>query len=171
MSQHRPAHPPVHLAGAEPYELGDEIWQQSLPDAIRAEAEIIADYAGPNLLRLPGLADRPALRDRVVAEMTVAVRQAGDPYTAPDRVAYTLTHHTQLDLTVRQDTPDTMSPGSAPIVAEVLRFEDLPVGSSATRAAIVRWSDAGSWPRRPPTTCAARSADPAHGRMTRLTGG
>jgi hypothetical protein len=35
-----------------------------------------------------------------------------------------------------------MSPAiSAPIVEEVLRFEDLPVGSSATRTAIVRWSD------------------------------
>lgn len=35
-----------------------------------------------------------------------------------------------------------MSPSrSAPIVEEVLRFEDLPVGSSATRGAIVRCSD------------------------------
>jgi hypothetical protein len=29
----------------------------------------------------------------------------------------------------------------APTVEEVLRFEDLPVGSSATRAVFVRWSD------------------------------
>jgi hypothetical protein len=41
----------VHLAGAAPYQLGDEIWQQSLRDAIRAEAEIIAGYAGPDLRR------------------------------------------------------------------------------------------------------------------------
>jgi hypothetical protein len=35
-----------------------------------------------------------------------------------------------------------MSPSpSAPIVEEALRFEDLPGGSSATRAAIMRWSD------------------------------
>ena len=30
---------------------------------------------------------------------------------------------------------------AAPVVEEVLRFENLPVGSSATRRAIVRWSD------------------------------
>ena len=30
---------------------------------------------------------------------------------------------------------------STPFVEEVLRFEELPLGSSATRAAIVRWSD------------------------------
>jgi hypothetical protein len=35
-----------------------------------------------------------------------------------------------------------MSPAqSAPVVEEVLRFEDLPLDSSATRAAVVRWSD------------------------------
>ena len=32
-------------------EIGDEIWQQPLSDTIRAEAETIADYAGPGLLR------------------------------------------------------------------------------------------------------------------------
>jgi hypothetical protein len=32
-------------------------------------------------------------------------------------------------------------PKSVPVVEEVLRFEDLPLRSSATRAAIVRWSD------------------------------
>ena len=30
---------------------------------------------------------------------------------------------------------------SPPVIDAVLRFEDLPVGSSATRAAVVRWSD------------------------------
>jgi hypothetical protein len=29
----------------------------------------------------------------------------------------------------------------SPVVAEVLRFEDLPLGSAATRRAIARWSD------------------------------
>ncbi len=51
----------VHVPGAEPYALGDEIWQQSLPDAIRAEAEIIADHAGPDLLRMSSHATRRAL--------------------------------------------------------------------------------------------------------------
>ena len=80
----------VHLDGAEPYEIGDEIWQQPLSDAIRAEAETIADYAGPGLLPLPGRAGRVALRNHVLIEMTAALRQAGDTYTAPDGVVYTL---------------------------------------------------------------------------------
>ena len=29
----------------------------------------------------------------------------------------------------------------APVVEEVLRFEDLPIGSLGTRRAVVRWSD------------------------------
>jgi hypothetical protein len=132
----------AHLTGAEPYEIGDEIWQQSLRDAIHAEAEIIADYAGTDVLRLPGHAGRVALRERTIAEMTAALRHAGDAYTAPDGVAYMLTDQTQLDLPAREDTLARMSRvQTAPVVAEVLRFEDLPVGSSATRAALVRWSD------------------------------
>jgi hypothetical protein len=129
----------VHLAGAEAYELGDEIWQQSLAHAIRAEAETIADYAGPDLLHLAG---RVTLRDRVIAEMTAALQHAGDTYTAPDRIAYTLTHQPHLDLAAREDTLAPMVPAKpAPVVEEVLRFEDLPLGSSATGAAVVRWSD------------------------------
>jgi hypothetical protein len=86
----------VHLAGADPYQMGDELWQQSLPDAIRTEAEIIADHAGSDLLPMPSPAARVALRDRVVAEMTAALQQIGDTYTAPDGVAYALTGQTQL---------------------------------------------------------------------------
>ncbi len=33
------------------------------------------------------------------------------------------------------------SPAPSPIVEEVLRFEDLPLGSLGTRRAVVRWSD------------------------------
>lgn len=89
---------------------------------------------------MPSQATRPALRNLVTAEMTAALRQAGDTYTAPDGVAYTLAG--ELDLPTRQDTLACMSPASpAPIVEAVLRFEDLPVGSSATRGAFVRWSD------------------------------
>jgi hypothetical protein len=45
----------VHVLGATPYEIGDEIWQESLTltDAIRAEAEIIAAYADADLLESP----------------------------------------------------------------------------------------------------------------------
>jgi hypothetical protein len=117
-------------------------WQQSLSDAIRAEAETIADYAGSDLLRPPGPVGRTALRHRIVAEMTAALRQAGDTYTAPDGIAYTLTEQAELALPAREGTLASMSPASsAPVVEEVLRFEDLPLGSSGTRAAIVRWSD------------------------------
>ena len=91
MSDRNPLILQVHLAGADPYQLGDEIWQQSLDDAIRAEAEIVADHAGSDLLPSRGPAARVALRDRVVAEMTAALQQIGDTYTAPDGVAYTLT--------------------------------------------------------------------------------
>jgi hypothetical protein len=132
----------VRLAGAEPYELGDEIWQQSLSDAIRAEAEMIADYASPGLLQPPSRAGRVALRDRVIAEMTAALRQIGDTYTAPDSIAYTLTELAQLDLTAPEDMLTCIRPAkTAPVVEAVLRFEDLPVGSSGTRAAFLRWSD------------------------------
>jgi hypothetical protein len=30
---------------------------------------------------------------------------------------------------------------ASPVVTEVLRFEDLPIGASASRRAVVRWSD------------------------------
>jgi hypothetical protein len=142
MSHRNPLILQVHLAGAEPYALGDEIWQQSLSGAIRAEAETIADYAGPDLLRMPSQAARVALRDHVIVKMTAALRHPGDTSTAPDGVAYTLADEAHLDLPSREDTLAYMTPAqSAPIVEEVLRFEDLPVGSSATRAAVVRWSD------------------------------
>jgi hypothetical protein len=132
----------VHLDGAEPYEIGDEIWQQPLADAIRTEAKTIAEYAGPGLLPLPGRAGRDALRNHVLIEMTAALRQAGDTYTASDGVAYTLAAEAQLDLPASDDTLAPVGPAqTTPIVEEVLRFADLPLGSSATRAAVVRWSD------------------------------
>jgi hypothetical protein len=127
MSHGNPLILQVQLAGAEPYELGDEIWQQSLADAIRAEAETIADYADPDLLPLPGQAGRVAVRDRIVAEMTAALRHVGDTYTAPDGIAYTLTDQAQLDLPIREDTLAPMSSAkTASVVEEVLRFEDHP---------------------------------------------
>jgi hypothetical protein len=60
----------VHFPGASCYEIGDEIWQQPLEEAISAEAETIADYAGPELLPSPSQAQRAGLRDRIAAEMT-----------------------------------------------------------------------------------------------------
>ena len=43
----------VHVRGALPYDIGDEIWHGSLREAIKAEAETIAAYAGADLLGPP----------------------------------------------------------------------------------------------------------------------
>ena len=80
----------VHLDGAASYDVGDEIWQESLADAIHAEAETIAGYAGSDLLQSPDQAQRNALRDRIVGEMTAALVSVGDRYRAPDGVLYSL---------------------------------------------------------------------------------
>ena len=78
----------IHLHGASSYDVGDEIWQQPLADAIATEAETIAHYAPADLCRSLGRADHDALRDRTIAEMTAALQRAGDRYTAPDGVVY-----------------------------------------------------------------------------------
>jgi hypothetical protein len=80
----------VHLQGAPCYDVGDEVWQQSLAVAIAAEAETVADYATADILQSAALSDRDALRERIIAEMTAALQSAGDRYTAPDHVAYSL---------------------------------------------------------------------------------
>jgi hypothetical protein len=36
----------VHVPGAHPYDVSDEIWQEPLEDAIRVEAETIASPVG-----------------------------------------------------------------------------------------------------------------------------
>jgi len=61
------------VPGAIPYEIGDEIWQQSLADAMEAEAEAIADDAGADELEDSGEASRKQLRDEVIADMTAAL--------------------------------------------------------------------------------------------------
>src|SRR6202008_2634976 len=132
----------VQVPGAWPYEIGDEIWQQSLAEAIRAEAEIIADDASSHQPNAPVSAGRDALRDRVIAEMTAALRRPGDAYTAPDGVSYALTDQPAVD----PDPPDgrlaSREPAKPdPVVEQVLRFEALPVGSPGSRRAVVRWSD------------------------------
>lgn len=70
----------VHVPGAPSYEIGDEIWQESLADAIRAEAEIIAADGGADLLESPDQAHLDALRDRLIVNMTAALGQVGDQY-------------------------------------------------------------------------------------------
>jgi hypothetical protein len=127
---------------APSYVIGDEIWQVGLADAIAEEADTIANLAGVDLLEEPTDACRNALRIRVIQEMIDALVASGDTYTAPDGVAYTLTSQPESD---RRREPDTLDPVTDalpdPVVDEVLSFESLPVGSSADRRAIVRWSD------------------------------
>ena len=124
----------VHLEGAASHDVGDEIWQVALGDAIQAEAECIVYSAGSDLLE----SGHDQLRDRIVAEMSEALSQVGDTYRAPDGVLYSL-----IEATAVEDDDDTLTAVSsaAPVVEEVLRFEDLPVGSLGTRRAVVRWSD------------------------------
>jgi hypothetical protein len=132
----------VDLPGAPPREIGDEIWQVDLADAIAEEADAIAYAASAELLGEPTTACQDRLRDRVFAEMSVALLAAGDTYTAPDGTAYALVEQRQLDPGGTKDTLAPMTEAqTAPVVDEVVRFEDLPVGSSATRCVVVRWSD------------------------------
>jgi hypothetical protein len=121
------------LEGAASHDVGDEIWQVALSDAIQVEAECIVHSAGSDLLE----SGHNQLRDRIVAEMSEALSQVGDAYRAPDCVLYSLI---EPDAVQDGDTLTAVS-SAAPVVEEVLRFEDLPVGSLGTRRAVVRWSD------------------------------
>ena len=125
----------VHLEGVASHDVGDEIWQETLSDAIRAEAESIVYTAGPDLLAV----GHNQLRDRIVAEMSGALSDVGDTYRAPDGILYSLIEAVGIE----DDDDDRLTAVSsaAPVVEEVLRFEDLPVGSLGTRRAVVRWSD------------------------------
>ena len=132
----------VHLAGAASYDVGDEIWQEPLADALHAEAETIAGYAGSDLLESPDQAHRDALRDQIVDEMTCALVRVGDRYRAPDGVLYSLIEQAAPDPPRGDGRLSAMGTrASEPIVEQVLRFEDLPPGSAGTRRAVVRWSD------------------------------
>jgi hypothetical protein len=123
----------VHLQGAASYDVGDEIWQVALSDAIQAQAESIVYSAGSDLLD----SGPTQLRGRIIAEMSQALSRVGDTYRAPDRVLYSLIE----PAAVEDDDTLTAVSSSAPVVEEVLRFENLPVGSLGTRRAVVRWSD------------------------------
>ena len=70
--------------------------------------------------------------------MTSALVRVGDRYRAPDGVLYSLT------IADEAPEPVTIVPvptASAPTVQEVIRFEQLPIGSMASRRVLVRWSD------------------------------
>ena len=104
-----------------------------LSDAIRVEAGCIVYSAGSDMLE----SGQDPLRDRIFAEMSGALSKVGDTYRAPDGVLYSLIGS---DAVQDGDTLTAVS-SAAPVVEEVLRFEDLPVGSLGTRRAVVRWSD------------------------------
>lgn len=123
----------AHLQGAAAYDVGDEIWHLALSDAIRAEAECIVYSAGSDLVE----SGPTRLRDRIIAKMSEALSQVGDTYRAPDTVLYSLVESSAVE----DDDTLTAVSSAAPVVEEVLRFEDLPVGSLGTRRAIVRPSD------------------------------
>jgi hypothetical protein len=127
----------IHVPGAAPYHVGDEIWQQPLHDAIRAEAQTIADDVASDTPEFSDPASRDKLRAHVTAEMTRALVRIGDSYRAPDGVLYSL----QADAACEQPTTIPAVHHTAPTVAEVLRFENLPLDALASRRAIVRWSD------------------------------
>jgi hypothetical protein len=105
----------------------------ALSDAFQAEAECIVYSAGSDLLK----SGHNQLRDRIVAEMSEALSQVGDTYRAPDGVLYSLTEPSAI----AGNGTLTAVNSVAPVVDEVLRFEDLPIGSLGTRRAVVRWSD------------------------------
>lgn len=128
----------VHVEGAPQYDVGDEIWHQPLAGAIAAEAETIAGYAGSDLLERPDQQHRDALRDQIVAEMTAVLVDVGDEYRAPDGVRYSLVDEAAVDVGT---LIGVSSNGREPVVEEVMRVEDLPLGSAGSRRAIVRWSD------------------------------
>ncbi len=127
----------LHLLGALSYDIGNEIWHVALADAIRTEAEAVAEHATAELLQATGQTSREGLTAHVIAEMTAALKQVGDRYRAADGVPYALLAESEAET---GDTLRAMTPPK-PVVEEVLRFENLQLGSMATRRAVVRWSD------------------------------
>jgi hypothetical protein len=69
--------------------------------------------------------------------MSEALSQVGDTYRAPDGILYSLIEPSAVE----DDDTLTAVSSAAPVVEEVLRFEDRPVGSLGMRRAVVRWSD------------------------------
>jgi hypothetical protein len=128
----------IHVEGARHYDVGEEIWQQPLAEAITTEADTIAGYAGSDLLESPDQEHRDALRDQIIAEMTASLVDVGDEYRAPDGVQYSLVDETVVD---EGTLSAVISGGREPVVEELLRVEQLPLGSAGSRRAIVRWSD------------------------------
>jgi hypothetical protein len=116
--------------------VGDEIWHRPLSEVLAEQAEIVTDdIVGGRL----DYGERNALLEQVMAEMTEALVGVGDSYRAPDGVQYSLIDESAGLL----GGEDMLAPEGPvePFVVEVLGFEALPVGSTASRRVLVRWSD------------------------------
>jgi hypothetical protein len=121
--------------------VGPEIWHQPLAEVIREQAEHIADAATRQLPEAPDRLRHAALRVQTTVEMTAALQQVGDRYLAADGVLYSLCEEPALEPHPCGGSLDAVRSSTPPVVDEVLRFEDLPLGSSGSRRAVVRWSD------------------------------
>jgi hypothetical protein len=63
----------VHAQGASSYHVGDEVWDEALPDVLRLEAATVAVRPG----------GRDAFHEAIAHEMTAALARPGDNYRAP----------------------------------------------------------------------------------------
>jgi hypothetical protein len=74
--------------------------------------------------------------------MTAVLIRVRNASRSPTGSRTRLPHDPNDDLGPDEGSLDPVnSPAASPIVEEVLRFEDLPLGSAGTRRAVVRWSD------------------------------
>jgi len=132
----------VHVPGAPSYEIGDEIWQQPLDEAIRAEAQTIADHAGSDLLQSPDQAHRDQLREQIIAAMTNALVHVGDLYRAPDGVLYSLIDDPPIDAEGEQATIADM-PADTPPTVEALSLGSCPQPQTSQLGSTHKDADAG----------------------------
>jgi hypothetical protein len=99
------------------HQIGDEIWDTPLTEAIRTEAEKTAYHFPTSIIRLIGY---ERLIARIAHDMSIHLRSIGDTYTAPDGVVYTLK-------TASLDTEDRYAPPmpAQPVVVAAT-FEQTP---------------------------------------------
>ena len=114
--------------------IGDEIFHESLADAIHTEAQATVESNPCWLLELLGFT---AAVDLVAAAMTAALHTVGDRYQAVDGVVYELVDGDSLAAANAVSLPHMTS---QPVVTDA-SFETLPIGSGASRRAIAHWSD------------------------------
>ena len=111
---------PAGMRGEVPVTLGrDEL--ELIERLVRRDRTAVSSA----LLAIAGIA---------VAALTSAIRRVEDDASRDGR------HGARHTLTPSA-ADEVMSAEASPVVVEVLRFEDLPLGSLASRRAVVRWSD------------------------------